>query len=808
MGILEKIGLARKEAVHTTGLNDKARLEEQQSRRKNLLAKFFTAFFFLVGIMLLYPRDFTTEINYQLNEPWKLEDLTAPFDFSILKTDDEIDAEIEQIHQTTAPIFHINPDIPERVLAQVDSVMSRLEPVLESYAEWQMARETNNQIADADSLTYIRTRSNANLFFSDENLDFMLEQYARIQMQDARRNFVGNDVRNRLDHLLSEIYRDGIIDVEKETLESNEISVRNTRERTERFVSTNNIRDIDEADEFVTFRLSRMLRNEAASIATQLYRQVVEPNLIYSESETNAILEQEIASISPTKGAVAAGQVIIRRGDLIDRELLNKLESLEAARAGRASDIELATRILGDFMLLLAILATFLIYLYLYRRAIFDSNSKFLLVFIALFLVVGASAFMIRIEAVSEYIVPLALAPILLTIFFDSRVGIIAAISISLMTGMMNGFSFEFMTATLVASSIGVYTVRDIRQRSQYFLNTPGLIFLSYTFVLFSFTLSRGGAWDILALNLLSVFLNVLLISILTYPLIFLFEKIFRITTDVTLYELNDNNNPILRELMTRAPGSFQHSIQVSNLAESAASAIGANALLARVGGLYHDIGKMDKPQYFVENQSPGSNPHDQLSASMSAKIIREHVKLGVKRAEEEDLPPIIIEFIRTHHGDSLIQYFYNKALDEAGPETEVQKHFYQYDGPLPSTRETGILLLADCVEAASRAMSDPTYKKLENLVNRLVDERVAEGQLQASPLTFSNITAIKEAFLKNLSAMYHSRIKYPGQDAKDKAEEDKSKVKELESTRKAAEADESSASGSGKQSEEPKESN
>ncbi len=773
MSFLEKIGLARKKATHTTGLNDKARLEEESNRRKNMLLKSFTALFFLVGIMLLYPRDFTSDLSYQLNEPWKQEDLTAPFDFSILKTDDEISAEIQQIRRNTAPIFHINPDIPERVTAQVDSVMNRLEPVLEAYTEWQISREDNSDSAESDSLSYIRTRANANLFFTDDNLDFMLEQYARVQMQEQRRSFVGNDVRNRLDHLLNEVYRDGIIDIDKDELESNEISVRNTRDRTERIVSINTIRDMEEADELVSHRLSRMFRSEAASIATQLYRQVVEPNLIFSESETDVLVQEEIEAISPTKGAVTAGQVIIRRGDLINQETLNKLESLEAARATRASNVELAAMILGDFMLLLAILATFLIYLYLYRRAIFDSNSKFLLVFIALFLVVGTSAFMIRIDAVSEFIVPLALAPILLTIFFDSRVGIIAAISISLMTGMMNGFNFEFMTATLVASSIGVYTVRDIRQRSQYFLNTPGLIFLSYTFVLLSFTLSRGGAWDVLAMNLLAVFVNVLLISILTYPLIFLFEKIFRITTDVTLYELNDNNNPILRDLMTQAPGSFQHSIQVSNLAESAASAIGANALLARVGGLYHDIGKMDKPQYFVENQSPGNNPHDQLSPSMSAKIIREHVKMGVKRAEKEDLPPIIVDFIRTHHGDSLIQYFYNKAKENADTENEVQEHFFRYDGPLPSTKETGILLLADCVEAASRAMSDPTYKKLENLVNRLVDERVAEGQLEACPLTFSNITAIKQAFLKILSAMYHSRIKYPGQDAKDKAGEE-----------------------------------
>lgn len=769
MSFLEKLGLGRKKAVQTSGLNEKAQLEEHKKRRNSLILKLGIAFMFLVLVMILYPRSITQEVNYQVNEPWRLDDLTAPFDFSILKTEQEIEREIREIRETTAPVFHTDPETQERVIAQIDSVMSRLNPVLNAFAEWQMNSINGNDNALSDSLNYVRARANANLFFTDSSLDFMLEQYARVQMEEGRRNFVGTDVTNRLEHLISEVYRDGIIDIDKSELEGNEISVRDIRQRTERFVNAANVRDMGEAAEFVSFRLNRMLRDEAASIAIQLYVQLIEPNFIFNESETEAQIAQAVESISPTKGAVAAGQVIIRRGDLIDQERLNMLRSLDAARATRASNVELGLRMLGDFLLFLAILATFLIYLYLYRTPIFDSTSKFLLVFLALFLVVGSSAFLIRLDTISEYIVPLAMAPILLTIFFDSRVGIIAAISIALITGIMNGFNFEFMTATLVGSSIAVYTVRDIRQRSQYFLNTPGLIFISYSFVLLGFNLSRSGAWDIFGMNLVFVFVNVLLISILTYPLIFLFEKMFSLTTDVTLYELNDNNNPILKELMLNATGSFQHSIQVANLAESAASDIGANALLARVGALYHDIGKMDKPHYFVENQASGVNPHDQLSPSMSAKIIREHVKAGVRIAREKDLPPIIVDFIQTHHGDSLIQFFYKKALKEANNESEVQEDFFRYDGPLPSTRETGILLLADCVEAASRAMTDPSYKKLENLVERLVNERLEEGQLIDCPLTFRDIAIIKKAFLKNLSAIYHSRIKYPGQDEKDR---------------------------------------
>ncbi|MCH8485935.1 MAG: HDIG domain-containing protein [Candidatus Cyclonatronum sp.] len=770
MSLLEKLGLDRKKNVPPKGLNDKARLEEEQLKRKNLFIKLGIAAAFLILVLLLYPRDVIKEVSYQINEPWRQDDLTAPFDFSILKTDREIESEIQQIRQITAPVFHIDTTVPELVFAQMDSVMNRLNPVLEAYTSWKAHSDRQSDTAIADSLSFQRIKANSNLLFTDSNLNFMLLQYARIQQENSRQTFVGDDVRTRLQHLLTEIYRNGVIDIPKSDLPSTEISVRNTTDRTERFASISTVRDMEELNEFVSFRLNRMFRDEAAAIAVQLYAAFIQPNLLYNETQTRQLIDEAIGNISPTKGAVAAGQVIIRRGDLIDQERLNMLQSLEAARASRASNLELSLRALGDTLLMIAILATFLFYLYLYRQPIFDSNSKFLLVFIALFLVVGSSAFLIRIEPVSEYLVPLALAPLLLTIFFDSRVGIIGAISISLMTALMNGYSFEFLTATLVASSIGVYSVRDIRQRSQYFLNTPGIIFLSYAFVLLGFTLSRSGAWDVLGMNLLIVFVNVLLISILTYPLIFLFEKLFQLTTDVTLYELNDNNNSLLKELMFKATGSFQHSVQVANLTEAAAAAIGANALLARVGALYHDIGKMEKPQYFVENQGGGVNPHDQLTPAMSAKIIRDHVKAGVRRAQRDNLPPVIVNFIETHHGNSIIQYFYNKALMEADSENEVHDNFFRYEGPLPSTKETGILLMADAIEAASRAMSDPSHKKLENLVNRIVDEKVAEGQLIDCPLTFRDISLIKQAFLKNLSAMHHSRIKYPGQDKKDNA--------------------------------------
>ncbi|MDZ7690126.1 MAG: HDIG domain-containing protein [Balneolaceae bacterium] len=278
--------------------------------------------------------------------------------------------------------------------------------------------------------------------------------------------------------------------------------------------------------------------------------------------------------------------------------------------------------------------------------------------------------------------------------------------------------------------------------------------------------------WTELGNDLFFVIINAVFI-LFTYPLILLFEKVFKVTTDFTLLELSDTNLPLLKDLMTQAPGTFHHSLQVANLSEAAAGSIGANGLLCRVGALYHDIGKMDNPGYFIENQA-GPNEHDKLKPRMSALVIKAHVSNGVKSARKHGLPEIIIDFIKTHHGTSLIKYFFSKAKEKTDEnKDEIQEKDFRYDGPLPRTKETGILLLADGVEAASRAMKDPSYQKLENLINKMVDDRVNEGQLSKCPLTFQDLRTIKETFLNILMGIYHSRVEYP----EDKKEQDKEQV-------------------------------
>ncbi|MGD8426289.1 MAG: HDIG domain-containing protein, partial [Balneolaceae bacterium] len=497
----------------------------------------------------------------------------------------------------------------------------------------------------------------------------------------------------------------------------------------------------------------------------------------YNEKETQARINESMADISKTKGAVAQGQVIIRRGDIVTPEKYNMLQSLAEARAQKASALERWLRYGGDILAIIAILTIFFFYLYLYRRYIFVNNSMLLLVLLALTIICVASSIVYQLD-ISPYIVPVAVAPIILTIIFDSRVGLMSTITLALLTGLINANNFEYATATTIACSLGLFSVRDIKKRSQFFFTTPGIVFISYAIVILGFSMTTFNGWSKLGNEVFYVAINAIFI-LFTYPLILLFEKTFKVTTDFSLLELSDTNLPLLKQLMTKAPGTFHHSLQVSNLAEAAAGAIRANSLLCRVGGLYHDIGKMENPGYFTENQTD-HNEHDKLKPRMSALVIKAHVSNGVKLAEEYGLPAVVIDFIKTHHGTSLIKFFWEKAKQQADTDKkEIREEDFRYDGPLPQTKETGILLLADCVEASSRAMKEPNFQKLENLIDKIIDERVNEGQLSKTPLTFQDLRTIKETFLNILVGIYHSRVEYPEGD-EDKKKEQKAK-KQLE---------------------------
>jgi putative nucleotidyltransferase with HDIG domain len=351
----------------------------------------------------------------------------------------------------------------------------------------------------------------------------------------------------------------------------------------------------------------------------------------------------------------------------------------------------------------------------------------------------------------------------LMTIMFDSRVGFYSTIIISLICGGMMGNNYPFVVTNIVAGVLAVYTVRDIRNRTQIF-RSFFFILLGYLLTIIAFGLERFAPFKQMLVEMGFAATNALISPVLTFGFLIFFEKIFKTTTDFTLLELSNYDHSLLRELNKKAPGTFGHSLILGTLAESAASAIGANTLLARVGAYYHDIGKLISPKYFVENQSEERNIHDEINPEESIRIIREHVSRGIELAREKGLPTEVINFIPMHHGTTLISYFFEKAKKTYGEENISEKD-YRYLGPKPNSKETAIVMLADSCESAVRSMDDPENEKIENLVRNLIDARIADGQLDDSTLTFRDVLTIKEAFIEILQGQNYRRIRYPGQD-------------------------------------------
>jgi putative nucleotidyltransferase with HDIG domain len=789
MGILEKLGLAPKKQQGAPVIGEKKKKQEESSSLKhNVYIRVLILLGFLGVLILSVPQtSFKEPVNYEVGEPWRADDLTAPFTFAIQKDEEEIKQERQTIYESTPPIFHLNHDAEITTKTKLDSLFQSLRLVTNSYEEWQQSlREDSNNVT-RDSLEFAQLKNDFPINLSENSWKILLENYETIQDEDRNPNtksssanqFIAINLKQQLEELINELLTDGIIDTNKDELSNGEITVRDLKERTEKTLNLVNVRDLSEAQEYARYRLSRNYDEEIVKVGSDIFNQVIEPNLIFNEEETQARIEDAIAEISDSKGAVAQGQVIIRRGDIVTEEKYKRLQSLANARSQNASTLERWLRYGGDVLSIIAILTIFFFYLYLYRKYIFTNNALLLLVLIAMSLICVNSSIVYEFDNISPYIVPVAIAPIILTIIFDSRVGLMSTITLALLTGLINGNNFEYVMATTVACSLGLFSVRDIKKRSQFFFTTPGIVFVSYLVIILGFSMTSFNSWSQLGNELFFVGINAIFI-LFTYPLILLFEKSFNITTDFTLLELSDTNLPILKELMTKAPGTFHHSLQVSNLAEAAAGAIRANSLLCRVGGLYHDIGKMENPGYFTENQTE-SNEHDKLKPRMSALVIKAHVSNGVKMAEERGLPDIIIDFIKTHHGDSLIKFFWEKAKKQADADKkEIREEDFRYDGPLPQTKETGILLLADCVEASSRAMKDPNYQKLENLIDKMVDEKVNEGQLSNTPLTFQDIRIIKETFLNILVGIYHSRVEYPEDEEKEDQPAETEQAKEF----------------------------
>ncbi len=487
----------------------------------------------------------------------------------------------------------------------------------------------------------------------------------------------------------------------------------------------------------------------------------ISANVIFDSSLTNKSVRQALENISPSRGALTKGQIIVSRGEIVDDEIYQKLISLQ-------EEYQLQQQVGSNWMVLLAqiILVGFCLFilfqfLRLFRRETLGNDARLLFILLMVVLTVCMSYFPALIETVPLLALPFCILPIIMRAFFDTRLALFAhLLTIIMITINMPGDRFSFLLIQVLAGITAIFSIANMRNRAQLFISVVAILSVYLVLHVALIVVTEGELDSVRTADFINYGISAVLV-LLAYPLIFLFEKMFGFVSDVTLLELADTNNPLLRELAEKAPGTFQHSMQVANLAEEAIRKIGGSTLLIRAGALYHDIGKGVMPVYFIENQATGINPHDELTFEESASIIISHVIRGIEKAKEAKLPDQIIDFIRTHHGTTNTAYFLT-LYKQNNPEKLVDDELFRYPGPVPYSKETAVLMMADAVEASSRSLQKYDSESIDGLVEYMIDHQVEQHQFDNADITLKDITAIKKIFKKKLRSIYHVRVEYP----------------------------------------------
>jgi putative nucleotidyltransferase with HDIG domain len=745
--------------------------QERSRRRRALVLKGFLFSAIVVVTMLAFPRGTLYQYTVEQDEIWRRPNLHARFTFAIQKPADELEREREQVRQSTLPIFQQDLDATTSLRIEASALGQRFDRLLGHYASY-VENRTRGRIEEAlqDSLSHAASIDSLGLRFTQLEWQMLRESYINQSMGlvTQQRQSVPAP---RLDRVTlaaaeQELRRqlgDGIITVSKSSISSDSITVRVEQRNSQNARALVRVRDLNEALQDVSDRFASRWLGEPLTlqIAEKVYGLLVKGNLILDVEATERTLAIAESEIVPTEGIVRENEVIVRQGDRVTADIMRKLGSLKEQILQQSGGQIQWKAALGHFLVTIASLLIFYLYLYLLRKSIFQDNAKLTLITLLFLGVIAIYGVALRAALIDMYVVPVAIVAILLTVMFDSRVALFGSLSLAFIGSHLLNYDFSFTFATVFASTLGIFSVRDIRNRSQFFISAS-VVFSGYLLVLTADLLLQNTPTARFTDHVIFVGINSVLL-LLAYPALWIFERVFDVTTDLTLLELSDTNRPILKELSLKAPGTFNHVLQVANLSESAAASIGANALLTRVGALYHDIGKMVKPEYFVENQRGGVNPHDGLKPRMSALIIASHVKEGIEMARRIRLPQEVEDFIPMHHGTTRIEYFYQRALSQHKEgDPAVQESGFRYPGPRPHSKETSILMLADGIEAASRALENPSRKRLEGLIDSIVEARLEDGQLDNTNLTFRELNTIKESMLSVLTGIYHVRVKYP----------------------------------------------
>ena len=714
--------------------------------KKGIKRKILIGLITTILIVMMFPKGESIEYEVTEGTIWIHDDLIAPFSFPIIKDKSVYQAELKAAEGSVFQVFLKNPSTGADSLIEYSSYLLTV-------IDENLQREDGSIVNPT--------------FLSSASFNRLLN--IRKTQRNMLRGGAGlREIFTAVSSAVDKIEKAGILSVDSDLKLKDSIAVRQ-----------GNIDRIEPIANFFTFdQARREVRNiireynfntETENAALEFAMRFVFPNLIYDEELTKAEIEQAKNSISKYSGIVNENERIIAKHDRINKQAKLKIESYKEAKGETIGQTGLLLQSLGKFIHIGFLIGILALYLLHFRKKIFYDNTKIVLIAIV-YIFVSFVTFLLSqlsVKAPIHFLIFVPAAAMIFTIVFDSRVGFYTTVILCLITGALRGNDYTFMTMNFIAGGISVYTVRDIKNRTQIF-RSFGYILLGYTASILAFGLERFAPYDIMLIELAFAGSNALISPVLTYGLLIFFERLFKITTDLTLLELSNFDRPMLRELARKAPGTFNHSLTMGNLAEDAAEKINANPLLARVGAYYHDIGKTITPLGFVENQMGNQNLHEELKPEESVQLIIRHVQEGIELAKSDDLPAEIIDFIPMHHGTTVITFFYEKAKELYGEEN-VNADEYRYPGPKPRSRETAIVMLADGCESAVRSITDPDQQKVENMINNIISSRIKEGQLDEAPLTFKDITIIKNSFKNILLGQYHKRIKYPKQEEMEK---------------------------------------
>ncbi len=652
-------------------------------------------------IVYLFPKTGKFRYSFEKGKPWQSESLLAPFNFAIQKTQAEIEEEQLEIENNAPVYFDIDLEIPKNI-----------------------------------KLNYITK-------FNEVFNDSTIAKKALFKQ--------GTDI-------IETLYENGILDTDYPYSKDKPV-VLVASNKVEKRLEYQNLVEEKQLTNRLENYLEKSISSENKNRMISLFFDIVKPNVTLNETLTKTTLEEELSQISLTRGSIDKDQLIISKGQVVEDEEYNILKSLKSEYESQVWNTANYNWVLVAYTLLVALaLLMLLLFLQKYRLEVFQNNTKVTFIFFNIALMILLTTLVINYNSQYIYVVPLCILPLVLKAFFDARLGLFSHVLTVLLLGFIVPNSYEYMFLQIIAGIVTILTVSELYKRANLFISV-GQITLIYIIAYFAFFVIHEGQITTLKWDTFGLFILCGLATLFVQPLIYIYEKIFGLVSDVSLLELSDTTTNHLKELSNKAPGTFHHSLNVANLAEASANEIGANAMLVRVGALYHDIGKMKNPTYFTENQSNGINPHDELSSTESATVIVDHVLNGIEIAKKYNLPDRVIDFIRTHHGTSVVYYFYMK---EKAENDTVKIEDFSYPGPKPFSKETAILMMCDSVEAASKSLKEPTTTKINDFVENIINKQMESGQFLNANITFKEIQSIKKVIKHKLANIYHLRIEYP----------------------------------------------